>query len=256
MRNLLIGITITTLLLAQLSLSAQEEDKKVVEKPARNIFKINLPALALRNYSFQYELVVSKRISFAFSYRTMPNGPLPLQSTLLSLTGSNDPNTTDAIKNIQTGNTAITPEIRFYISKKGYGRGFYFAPFYRNATYDASQINVDFTSGTGTKTIPIEGSVKTQTYGLLLGTQWSLAKWLSLDWWIIGPQFGNAKGTLTGTSSTPLSPQEQSAFSTELNKIEIPYATKTVTVTANNAKMDIDGPWAGIRAGLALGIKF
>jgi len=256
MRNLIILIT-TTLLLSQLSLSAQEEEKKNIDKPARNIFKVNLPAAALRNYSFQYELVVNKRISLAFGYRTMPNGPLPFQSTLLSYAGNNDPNTTKVIQNMQTGNTAITPEIRFYISKKGYGRGFYFAPFYRSATYNASQINVDYTSGTsGTKIFPIAGNIKTQTFGLLLGTQWSLNKWLNLDWWIIGPQFGQSNGSLTGISSTTLSPQEQSALSTELNNIDIPYSTKTVTVTANSAKMDVDGPWAGVRAGLALGVKF
>jgi hypothetical protein len=256
MRNLIILIT-TTLLLSQLSLSAQEEEKKVVDKPARNIFKINLPAIALRNYSFQYEFVVSKRVSFAFAYSTMPNGPLPFQSTLLSFTGINDPTTTKVIQKMQTGNTAITPEIRFYISKKGYGRGFYFAPFYRSVTYNASQINVDYTTGsTGTKTFPISGSVKTQTVGLLLGTQWSLKKWLNLDWWIIGPQYGHANGSLTKISNTTLSADEQSALSDKLNSIKIPYATKTVTVTANSAKVDVDGPWADVRAGLALGVKF
>jgi len=254
MRNLSFVI-LTFLALSSSTVSAQDE--KVSEKPARNIFKVNLPAVALRNYSFQYEFVVSKRISLALGYRNMPNGPLPFQSSLLSATGSNDPSTVNAIKNLTTSNTAFTPELRFYLSKKGYGRGFYVAPFYRSATYNASQINIDYTSGTsGTKTFPIAGSVKTQTYGLLLGTQWSLSKWLSLDWWIIGPQFGHAKGSLTGTSTTALSTQEQSALSTELNKIEIPYSTKTVSVTANSAKMDVDGPWAGVRAGLALGVKF
>ena len=244
-------------LLTLSSLSVLSQDKEVTDKPARNIFKVNLPAVALRNYSFQYEFVVSKRISVALGYRNMPNGPLPFQSSLLSATGSNDPSTVNAIKNLTTSNTAFTPELRFYLSKKGYGRGFYVAPFYRSATYNASQINIDYTSGTsGTKTFPIAGSVKTQTYGLLLGTQWSLSKWLSLDWWIIGPQFGHAKGSLTGTSTTALSTQEQSALRTELNKIEIPYSTKTVSVTANSAKMDVDGPWAGVRAGLALGVKF
>ena len=254
MRNLSFVI-LTFLALSSSSVSAQDE--KVAEKPARNIFKVNLPALALRNYSFQYELVVSKRVSLAFGYRNMPNGPLPFQSSLLSISGSNDQTTIDAIKNAQVGNTAFTPELRFYLGKKGYGRGFYVAPFLRSATYNASKINVAFSNGAGgTLTIPIEGSIKTNTFGLLLGQQWSLSKWVSFDWWIIGPQYGTGSGSLSGVPPQTLNAQAQTELTKELNNISIPYATKKVTVTANSAKMDIDGPWAGVRAGLALGVKF
>jgi hypothetical protein len=187
----------------------------------------------------------------------MPNGSLPFQSSLLSLTGSNDQSTVDAIKDLKTGNTAYTPELRFYLGKKGYGRGFYVAPFFRAATYNVSQINVAFSNGAGgTLTIPIEGNIKTNTFGLLLGQQWSLSKWISFDWWIIGPQYGTGSGSLSGVSPQTLNAQAQADLTKELNNISIPYATKKVTVTANSAKMDIDGPWAGVRAGLALGVKF
>ncbi|MCF8342596.1 MAG: DUF3575 domain-containing protein [Chitinophagaceae bacterium] len=244
-------------ILAFSSFSVSAQDEKGTDKPARNIFKVNLPAIALRTYSFQYEFVVSKRISLAFGYRNMPNGSFPFQSSLLSLTGSNDQSTVDAIKDLKTGNTAYTPELRFYLSKKGYGRGFYVAPFFRAATYNASQINVAFSNGAGgTLTIPIEGSIKTNTFGFLLGSQWSLSKWVSFDWWIIGPQYGSGSGSLSGVSPQTLNAQAQADLTKELNNISIPYATKKVTVTANSAKMDIDGPWAGVRAGLALGVKF
>ncbi len=41
-----------------------------------------------------------------------------------------------------------------------------------------------------------------------------------------------------------------------LENIDIPLTNKTVIVTANNVAMKLDGPWAGLRAGISLGFKF
>jgi hypothetical protein len=37
------------------------------------------------------------------------------------------------------------PEVRFYLGK-GYGKGFYIAPFYRNLKYDITGVNFTYTN--------------------------------------------------------------------------------------------------------------
>jgi hypothetical protein len=59
------------------------------------------------------------------------------------------------------GNTAITPEVRFYVGKKGHGRGFYLAPFYRNATYKGSGLKFAYQNALNVEsTISMSGDLK------------------------------------------------------------------------------------------------
>jgi hypothetical protein len=51
--------------------------------------------------------------------------------------------------NAELGYT-ITPEVRFYLGK-GYGKGFYIAPFYRNLKYDITGVNFTYTNQIGGK---------------------------------------------------------------------------------------------------------
>lgn len=249
-----------------ISVMAQEQEENTVSKypdqsiarPTKNYIKINLLGIALKNYSVQFEHAFSKRISLAIGYRSMSKGALPMKSQLLSSVGSNDPATEDQINKLLVGNTALTPELRFYVGKKGYGRGFYFAPFYRIQHFTAENIEVSFTNSTNTQsTLAISGKLDANTIGLLLGAQWKLGKHVSLDWQIIGPQYGSSKGTLSGTPSPVLNVTEQNALRDELNNnLDIPFVDKKVEVTSNNAKVILSGPWAGVRTGLSLGISF
>jgi hypothetical protein len=100
----------------------------------------------------------------------------------------------------------------------------------------------------------LSGKLNTLTGGLLIGAQWKLGGRLYLDWWMLGPQYGSADGKLDGKRS--LSTDEQRELRLELQDLEIPFAETTTTVDANGARLDIKGPWAGVRAGLNLGIRF
>ena len=87
----------TTLLNAQSTLDEQSGGSKQQPSEApkqkseikKNIVKVNLMALGLKNYSFQYERVLTKHISVALGVRTMPTGSLPLKSTIIDLVDSN-----------------------------------------------------------------------------------------------------------------------------------------------------------------------
>ncbi len=235
--------------------SETEKNKKV--KPGRNILKVNLTSLALKNYSFQYERAVTKNISLVFGYRTMPTTNLPFQSKLIDLVGDGDVEVENQLKKVMLGNTAITPEIRFYTGRKGYGRGFYIAPFYRNASFDIKNLGFDYEVSPGVNnTIDLNGNVKANTFGLLFGTQLNLGKHVCLDLSLLGPHYGKSKGTLAGTSAQPISAADQQEIRDEIETFDIPLTKKTYTVNANGATVNLDGPWGGIRASISLGIRF
>lgn len=163
-----------------------------------------------------------------------------------------DPETTRQLEELKTGNFAFTPEVRFYLGKEAM-RGFYVAPFARYSKFTASMPFEFDVMGTA-QTMPLSGDLKTFTGGIQLGAQWKLGNKLYLDWWMLGPQYGSAKGLLDGKRS--LNAQEQQALRDELQDVEIPFADTKTTVDANGARMDISGPWAGLRAGLSLGVRF
>ena len=163
-----------------------------------------------------------------------------------------DPDTDRQLDNFETGNVAFTPEIRFYMGKQAM-RGFYLAPFARISSFTA-EMPFEFDVNGTTQTMPLSGKLNTFTGGLLLGAQWKLGGKVYLDWWMLGPQYGSANGLLDGKKA--LNAQEQTELRKELQDLEIPFAETTTTVDANGARLDIKGPWAGLRAGLCLGIRF
>ncbi len=244
-----------------ISLAQTREKDSFYQLADKNIIKINATSPIINNYSFQYERVISKRVSFAFSYRFMPQSNIPFKGTIIDL--SDDTNAaTDAIENMKLSNYALTPEIRFYVGKKGYGKGFYLAPFFRHAKYEASQFRIEYQidspdpSYNYNGTLNLSGDLKSNTFGLLIGAQWFLSRSVVLDWWILGPHAGFGKGNLNGLSDRPLTEIEQREILDKLEDIEIPFADKTVEVNSRGANMKLDGLWGGLRAGISIGVKF
>lgn len=252
------------ILLAGLSapfvLQAQDSDED--ETPGRNLFKTNLAGLALRNYNITYERMLSKKTSFSLSYRTMPSGPVLFKERIISsINDGGTPGSIDAqreVESIRMGNMAVTPEIRFYAGRKGYGHGFYFSLFYRYAKHEIGNISVDYKDNAGAnRTATLTGSLTSNTGGFMLGSQWIIGRRVALDWWILGPHFGVGKGTLSGTNSSPISSTDQNSLRTELENVleAVPFVKNVIDINANGAKVSLSGPWAGVRGGLCLGIR-
>lgn len=231
--------------------------KEKTKTSQRNFVKVNLTALVLKNYSLQYERTLNRKFSFAVAFRIMPESSIPFKGQILKLVGDDDPDTKEAIESFRPSNFAITPEIRFYLSKKGYGRGFYIAPFYRYASFKTNQMVFTYEDNVGAESkINLAGKLTANTGGLLFGAQWLLGRRVCLDWWILGPHFGSGSGSFVGTTSQPMDQSEQNDLRQQLEDLEIPFTDKTVNVNANGATLKLDGPWAGIRAGISLGIRF
>ncbi len=222
-----------------------------------NFVKLNLTGIALKNYSIQYERVLNRKFSAAIAFRTMPMGKLPFHKQIADAVGDDDPETKNTIANAEIGNFAITPEFRFYLSKKGYGRGFYIAPFYRFAKFKSDKISFTYENNVGQKnTIDLAGDVTANTGGILLGIQGTLGKAVVLDIWLLGPHYGGGNGNFSGTTKIPMTASEQQDLRQELEDIDLPLTNKTINVTANGATVKLDGPWGGIRSGISLGFRF
>lgn len=220
-----------------------------------NLVKVNLTAIPLGNFSFQYERAVANKISAVIGLRLMPKGGLPLKSIIKN--AIDDDEAWGHFENLKVSNFAITPEVRFYMGESVF-RGFYIAPFARIASYSV-QTPFEFEydhpiDGPQEETIPLDGKVSTFTGGFMLGAQWKLPKSIYLDWWILGPHYGSSNGDIKGTKN--LSPEEQAGIRESLSDLDDLPFVEGYEVNSSGAKVDIKGPWGGVRAGIALGYRF
>lgn len=190
-------------------------------------------------------------MTVAGTFRLMPKGSIPLKSTFITL--ADDPDTERQINNLKVGNFAFMPEVRYYFGKKGAFRGFYMGLFASIASYSAT-VPIEFDNAGTTEYIPMSGKITCITGGLMIGAQFKLSKKIYLDWWILGPNYGNSNGSLSGKKN--MDPIEQQDLRDELADLDIPLTKFTYNVNSTGATMDFKGPWAGIRSGLCIGFRF
>ncbi len=234
----------------------QETDSLSLEYQAKqNVVKLSLTSLAFRNLHLQYERVLNKKISFALSFSRIFEGGLPLINSVE--TTINDAESFEQIEEISLSYYSITPEVRFYLGKKGFGKGFYLAPFYRNSKLNLGNVSFEYENDAGgTSIIKASGSISGNTVGLLIGSQFNLGKSVVLDWWIVGPHYGSGSGSLNGRNSQPFSSDERNALQEELNDLDLPLVDETTEITNQDIKVLFSGPWGGVRAGLSIGYRF
>jgi hypothetical protein len=250
MNSLTRTLVLVCLLGCTANLFSQTDSSSKASNPKRHFFKVNLAGISING---QYEWAFAKRFSIAVGYRALPQGKMPFRK----LIPTTDATTRESLDNLIFSSSSFTPEIRFYTGKKGYGQGFYLSPFYKKAEYKAKGLGIDYVKDNGeTGTMNMNGSIKGETWGLLLGAQWALGKHFCLDWQILGPHIGRSSGGLFGVSTNPLSISEQADMRQSLQDINIPFTEETVTVDASRSNLELRGPWAGIRAGVSLGFRF
>ncbi len=209
--------------------------------------------MAFKNISVEYERQVGKKSSVSVNVHTIPFGQLPFQSAFKNL-ASNSGVQYDQFK---LGSFGVVPEFRFYLGKRGNLHGFYIGPFVSISNYKMN-LPISYTSGTSTRTGIFDGKLNAVTGGLQLGAQFNLGKSLTLDWWILGPNYGSANGTLSLT--TALTNQEKTDLQTKLDQLKADAPLKVIkSATASNTGATIvaKGPWGGLRGlGFSLGIRF
>lgn len=151
---------------------------------------------------------------------------------------------------------AITPEYRLYLGK-GYGKGFYFAPYYRYSKLSFEKVNITFRNDLNiTEKLALDGTLTGNSLGLMTGVSFYLSKHIVLDWWILGAHYGKSKGDAIGVSIRTFSATEQAAIQEALKDIDMPNIDEKITVNTHGGTIDFKGDWAGLRSGITLGVKF
>jgi len=231
---------------------SQEVNSDIQDKK-RNLVKVNLTSIAFRNYQFAYERTITKRIGVQVSYGFIPTGQVPLVNEYIK-----DEN----VNNIKLGGSNFTLEPKIYLGK-GYGHGFYIAPYYRYSHFNLDNLTYNYKSedpvASGEK-IPIAFSGKTNSnnVGLMIGAQWLLGRkdnWV-LDVWFIGGHYGGATGTITGKSGRSLSVYEQNQLKKDIEDLDIRLFEYKVTTDGSGALIDLDSKWLGVRSGISFGYRF
>jgi hypothetical protein len=215
----------------------------------KNLAKINLGSLVVKNFAFQYERALGNKTSLALGIRFQSYGKIPFQEKIRNEV--NDPDI--QVQNIQEGNFAITPEFRYYFGQRAL-KGFYVAPYARIANY-RMEAPVNYNSLLSQKTAYFKGNISSVSGGILFGNQFHLGKRITLDLWLIGGHFGSSNGNLKFTAS--LTPQEQEDIKQTLSNTDIPLFDIQYDINSNGGTITSKGAWIGFRGlALNLGIRF
>jgi len=255
MKKLVTYSCLLMLMVASLASSAQRRERAEYDPMAKpNIVKLNLTSLAFKNISLQYERVLGKKISVACGVRYMPKGALPLTTSLDGLASSDSTNFSDW----KASSFSICPEFRFYPRRAG--KGFYLAPYlrFRSSSLD---LPVDYTDDFGVRqNMTATGNFTSYMGGFMIGSQFNLGPMVTLDWYIIGIQYGITKGNLDFTTTKAMSANDQADIRASFEDIrDASSAFNNITYSISSNKASLGGRFGmiGFRGfGLNLGFKF
>lgn len=252
------------MILTVMILSAMVGTVRAQSEYDKNVVKLPVTSMIFNTYGLQYERMLTKKISVAVSGRFMPGLSSVIHDRLES--AIDDPNTVRDLQSLELSGNGITPEVRFYLGRHDGPRGFYIAPYASFTKYNVGLHDFAVTleddrvpdeyQGELTRKFDLDGKINGFSGGLLLGAQWRLGKAVYLDWWFLGASYGTSNGDLNATSSETLTPEWQDALKERLENLDVPLLKLEPTVHAKGVDSKISGPWAGIRSGLSIGIKF
>ena len=235
------------LILAILSATISRS-QEIADTSDKNVLKINVGSLMVKNVALQYERSIGAKTSLALGIRFQPYGKVPFQSWLKDQVGDPD----IQVGQMKIGNFALTPEFRYYFKESL--RGLYIAPYVRYANYKM-EAPVTYTGTTDTRTAFFNGNISSFSGGLLFGSQFRLSKCMTLDWWILGAHWGGSSGQLDFAS--PLTASEQQDLRESLDEVDIPFFDIEHDINANGGTIRTRGAWAGFRGfAVNLGWRF
>ena len=264
MKNIILTIA---LIISILGVNAQEsvETENTLEQP--NFVKLNLLTLLGGKISVEYERVLSKKFAVGVALNLRPESELPFKSRIMDIVDDSEVNS--LLDGMKSSSTAIVPEFKYYLSKKGYGQGFYLAPYVKYAKFNYSapytyDVSIEYQGQMvydREETISLKGDLTTVTAGISAGINFRLKDNIFLDWRIIGPGYGMSKGNLAGKMA--LNADEQAGLRDQLGDLkeslnDLPLKFKMdYNVHANGADITLNkSPWGNIRSGLSIAYKF
>ncbi len=229
-----------------------KEIPKDAPKTRKNILKINVLPILLKNISLQYELAVTPKSSVALGFSYLPERSLPPLIVTADTSG--------ILESFVISGFSITPEFRLYLtSSKEAPQGFYLAPYFRfrNSTIETLIPYNDPNTGALIKKYPVHASYNTYGAGAMIGIQKIISERFFLDWWIGGAHFGSSNTSVT--ISEDLSKVDKIALKKQLDaEAKKEYGSNASTYVDNKgATLNITGqPFLEIRFGLCIGYSF
>ncbi len=149
------------------------ESAPAVPEDKMNIIKTNITGYAFRNINLSYERSINRWFAVNVGFGTVTEGKVPFMNAFLS--DEDEKN----FQNLKIKATNFTIEPRFYIGE-GYGKGFYFAPYYRYSKVSTNTFDFTYDYNAFGTTIPIPlkglGDANGNSGGLMVGAQFFLNK--------------------------------------------------------------------------------
>jgi hypothetical protein len=238
---------------------AQDQKSSTLER--KNVVKflpINLP---FQSISFEYERMINAKNSF-----TLGVG-LPNQKSLIGKYGikggpgqiieaGSDPR----LNSLELGTMHIRAAYRHYFGKRMLPKGFYIEPYlkYQEIKGTASIEGID------NQHQPYEGkldvNLNSMNFGFQLGTQFLIAKRVSLDFYSLGLEAGLLSGNVTATSDQIADADNIKADIEDVIADLPSFIGDKLTVTQpSGTKVNIKAsnfPYPWLRCGISIGIAF
>jgi len=226
---------------------------KALTTDRRNIVKLNLPNLAYKNITLNYERILSNRTSASIhagyiipsAAPSFVTNALGIDSTALVGTDSTSLN--------QFSGFTVTGEYRIYGKKKGAARGFYYAPYLRYANYKylfAASISKNFSN--------IDARLSTFGLGAQLGYQWVIKDRFVIDWGILGASIQRYNLSSTFSSKDDMVNFQEIRKELEAEIKDNSLLSGTIEFTEGNGFLDAKLPFlfGGLRSYISVGMQF
>jgi len=234
-------VLVIVFLVFSIALQAKRKDSTVrVEQ--RNIFKLNLPALAFSAINVQYERKVGDKTSVALGFIKRFDKPV------FNFIDRDDKS---PIQDVSLSTYAITPEVKYYFKDETFS-GLYIGVYGRMRR---NKIKYDylFTGFNQIGAVELSYTENILQVGGILGYQMRLIQDVYLDFWFLGIGLGYSK--IEGEGSPPLNSQIGLRFEDNLNGIY----HRTFSQAVFDEKFEFYGEatratFRGI--GVSLGIRF
>jgi len=228
---------------------AQDNDSTSVKR--KNVFKFLPVNIPFQSNSFEYERMINAKNSF-----TLGIGLANQQS----LIGKYGIDASSDLKSADLGTSHIRVAFRHYGgNKRNLPRGFYIEPYvkYQKITGKASVQNNSSTPFAGN----FDLNINMMNFGFQLGTQFLIAKRVTLDFYFLGLEAGMMSGNFTAVSDQFANPDNLKADIDKSIKNLPSFIGDKLTVTQSADKKTIgiqasSVPYPWLRGGISIGIAF
>ncbi len=228
---------------------AQSGDSLIVER--NNVVKflpINIP---FQSISFEYERMINGKNSVILGIG------LPNQKSIMGKYGMD---AGSDLKTAEIGTMHIRAAFRHYTGHRMLPKGFYIEPYlkYQNIKGNATVSGIDDQSGQAYKG-DFNLNLNTMNLGFQLGTQFLIAKRVTLDLYFLGLEAGFLSGNVNAVSDQI---SDANNIKDDLDKTiaDLPsFIGNKITVTQSGNKVNAKAssiPYPWLRGGISIGIAF